>query len=360
MSSEGDTSMGDETFSSALDGSPSVPSAQAATSERQPRMSDPFIVRTGQSQVQAGRKGVPGLTLTRSSDQRDSNTVEDELALDEEGEVSGASETETELDVSVQDLGRQIAHEASSSRGGDWRSLAYASQISPVQTALPARPATSAIITTRLDSVRSKREETAESDDILAGPFDPNASTGTALDEDSDLSEEDSEDDEEEDEVAEGEQDLDTGDQADGDSSFTSEIDIHAVDDDDDTASSFEAPSSDDEEEEEEVRPVRRASRARRTTGSPRKRSPVKKAATPAKPSAGPKGRATGAGKKSVGPVTPAAKRARAGTDDLPSSGNTSPILVLKERMGQDLTGAETYDDEEEEEIVVAKPKKKR
>lgn len=372
-------SMGDESFASALDiVSPAPAGNLPVNAAKRARVSDPFVVRSATTHGAAsafasasaagfpGHHGapVPGFKLTRSSDQMGSREMEmvevdDELALSDDG-------TETELDVS-QDLGREIADEVSClhSQLGEW-GAELIPQKSPVQTALPGRPATSALIDPlpKSSTSRSKRASTVESEDILGRSFDTSHISAVSADaqSDSDLSEADpSEEEEEEEEIEtiEGEEDIDTGDQADQDSSFASSIDIHA--DGDSTASSFEVPSSDDDEEDEEedIKPVRRASRARRTTGSPRKRSPAKKvaaaaAAAPSTP-AGKKGPAVG--KK----ASPAAKGTGRGKKSLAKEEVelATPGSVLSERAGQN--GDEDGEDQEsEDDVMVTKPKKKR
>lgn len=105
-SSAGDTSRGDDSFTSALDIASPIPASSFVQSKPQPRISDPFIVQPLVGQ--ASRVGVPGLTLTRSSDQRDELELDDALNVDEE--YSG---DETELDTSVQYLGESIADRVS-------------------------------------------------------------------------------------------------------------------------------------------------------------------------------------------------------------------------------------------------------
>jgi kinesin family protein 20 len=108
-SSEGDTSRADDSFTSALDVVSPIPSTSFVQSKTQPRISDPFVVQPLIGQ--ASRVGVPGLTLTRSSDQRDELELDDALNVEEE--YSG---DETELDQSVQYLGASIADQVSCRR----------------------------------------------------------------------------------------------------------------------------------------------------------------------------------------------------------------------------------------------------
>lgn len=111
--------------------------------------------------------------------------------------------------------------------------------------------------------------------------------------------------------------------------------------------------------------PMRRASRARRTTGSPRKRSPVKKAAggTPAK-----KARTTTVktpvgkkGKKEVVEEKENDDGEISSDYDTRKISGVTPVVpkVLGERVGQD-SGKGEDGEEDEEEIPVTKPKRKR
>lgn len=104
-SEAGETSFGDDSFTSALT------DVISPSSALRPRESDPFVVNPSSR--------VPGLTLTRSSDQRDQlrdsrGEVDDELvddALDTDGD--GSEGDETELDISSNSLGKNIADKVS-------------------------------------------------------------------------------------------------------------------------------------------------------------------------------------------------------------------------------------------------------
>jgi kinesin family protein 20 len=198
---------------------------------------------------------------------------------------------------------------------------------------------------------RAVREDTVESEDALAGPLREeemvdNETEGEEDDDDDELTEEeDEEGDEEEEEVTD-------------EASYEEEADEEAESASDSSFAMSEAASVSSEEVEDS--PVRRASVRRRTTGSPKKRSPTKsqtqvRGASPVKKST-PITPGTGKGKVPSAIKTGSKANANAEVISSPTASSIASASArspapLGERLGQD---------GDEDEIVPTKTKRKR
>ena len=188
---------------------------------------------------------------------------------------------------------------------------------------------------------RVKREATAESEDILSRPLSPHVADEDEIGNDTRSTNE--VDEEEEGSDAEGsldleeEEDVPSGEQADQDSSSEAESESEP----DSSGSDFDAGAAAASSSDAESRPVRRASMARRKTGSPVKlSSPVKGTPRNTKQKISPRRSAKGSAAKLI-------KGKVAGV-------GRTPLSVRSEQEGD----AEA--EEEESLVKEAKPKKKR